>query len=80
VSLATARIRHPHITAKQLRDPWMAIYIGVEHLRDLDRDFCGNWQKITSTYVCGRPDRKQKLYEKENKMVEDFKKYQEGVI
>jgi hypothetical protein len=77
ISLATARIRHPKITAKQLRDPWNNIYCAVEHMRDIEADFCGNWQQVISVYMTGYPDRKEKMYKYEKKKYEALKIYQE---
>ena len=77
ISLATARIKHPKITAKQLRDPWNNIYCAVEHMRDIETAYCGSWQQVISVYMTGHPNKKEKMYKHEKKKYEALKIYQE---
>ena len=78
IQLATARIRHPHITPAQLKNPWTNIYCAIEHYRDLEYKCHCDYRQTTSMYMTGQKNKKYVFFNNvERPRYEYFKHYWE---
>jgi len=79
MTLGSAMSIDPCITEEDLMNPEKNVEISVKFAAKLSKMYGGNWDKVISHWVTGKPDRKPKLVAIENQRVEELKKISGGV-